>query len=66
VANDKKWAIKAIEVASDHVHLLVEYDPHHSIAQVIKAFQGKTGSISQKRISRAVKTSQSLDSFLYV
>lgn len=24
VANDKKWIIKAIEVASDHVHLLLE------------------------------------------
>lgn len=42
VANEKKWVIKAIEVASDHVHLLVEYDPHHSIAQVVKAFKGRS------------------------
>ena len=42
VANDNKWFIKALEVASDHVHLLVEYDPHHSIAQVVKAFKGRT------------------------
>jgi putative transposase len=42
VANDKKWIIKAIEVASDHVHLLVEYDPHHSISQVVKAFKGRS------------------------
>jgi putative transposase len=42
VANDNKWIIKAIELASDHVHLLVEYDPHHSIAQVVKAFKGRT------------------------
>jgi putative transposase len=42
VASDKKWFIKALEVASDHIHLLVEYDPHHSIAQVVKAFKGRT------------------------
>lgn len=42
VANEKKWTIKAIEIASDHVHLLVEYDPHHSIAQVVKAFKGRS------------------------
>jgi putative transposase len=42
VANEKGWIIKAIEVASDHVHLLVEYDPHHSISQVVKAFKGRS------------------------
>lgn len=42
VASDKKWFIKALEVAPDHIHLLVEYDPHHSIAQVVKAFKGRT------------------------
>jgi putative transposase len=42
VANEKKWTIKAIEIASDHVHLLVEYDPHHSISQVVKAFKERS------------------------
>jgi putative transposase len=42
VANDKNWVIKALEVAPDHVHLLVEYDPNHSIAQVVKAFKGRS------------------------
>lgn len=42
VANDKEWVIKALEVAPDHVHLLVEYDPNHSIAQVVKAFKGRS------------------------
>jgi putative transposase len=42
VANEKGWIIKAIEVASDHVHLIVEYDPHHSISQVVKAFKGRS------------------------
>nr|WP_322744534.1 IS200/IS605 family transposase [Nodularia sp. LEGE 06071] len=42
VANDKKWVIKALEIAPDHIHLLVEYDPHHSISQVVKAFKGRS------------------------
>lgn len=40
VAHDKGWFIRSIEVAPDHVHLLVEYDEQHSIAQVAKAFKG--------------------------
>lgn len=48
VANDKKWFIKALEIASDHVHLLVEYDPHHSIAQVVKAFKGRSSFLLRK------------------
>ncbi|MGB7442434.1 MAG: IS200/IS605 family transposase [Coleofasciculaceae cyanobacterium] len=45
VASEKRWIIKALEVASDHVHLLVEYDPQHSIAQVVKAFKGRSSRI---------------------
>jgi putative transposase len=45
VASDKKWVIQALEVAPDHVHLLVEYDPHHSIAQVVKAFKGRSSRV---------------------
>ena len=40
VAIDKEWIIKALEIAPDHVHLLVEYDSTHSIGQVAQAFQG--------------------------
>lgn len=42
VAKDKQWIIKALEVAPDHIHLLVEYDPKHSISQVVKAFKGRS------------------------
>lgn len=35
VAVEKGWFIKALEIAPDHVHLLVEYDTDHSIAQVV-------------------------------
>lgn len=42
VANENKWFIKALEIAPDHIHLLLEYDPHHSISQVVKAFKGRS------------------------
>lgn len=42
VAVEKGWFIKALEIAPDHVHLLVEYDTSHSIAQVVKAFKGRS------------------------
>jgi putative transposase len=45
VAMENKWMIKAVEIASDHVHLLVEYDPNHAINQVVKAFKGRSARI---------------------
>ena len=45
VAHEKEWEIKALEVASDHVHMLVQYDPHNSIAQVVKAFKGRSSRL---------------------
>jgi putative transposase len=45
VASDKEWVIKAKEIASDHVHLLVEYDEKTPICEVIKAFKGRSSRI---------------------
>jgi putative transposase len=45
VAQEKRWVIKALEIAPDHVHMLVEYDPTHSIAQVVKAFKGRAAKV---------------------
>lgn len=42
VASNKEWIIKAKEIASDHVHLLVEYDEKTAICDVIKAFKGRS------------------------
>ena len=55
VANEKKWIIKALEVAPDHVHLLVEYDPHHSIAQVVKAFKGRSSKYLRQEFPELMK-----------
>jgi putative transposase len=42
VATDRGWIIKAKEIASDHVHLLVEYDERTPICEVAKAFKGRS------------------------
>jgi putative transposase len=55
VANDKGWVIKALEVASDHIHLLVEYDPHHSISQVVKAFKGRSSRFLREEFPSLLK-----------
>ena len=55
VALEKKWIIKAIEIAPDHIHLLVEYDPHHSIAQVVKAFKGRSSRSLRKEFPELMK-----------
>jgi putative transposase len=55
VANDNKWVIKALEIAPDHIHLLVEYDPHHSIAQVVKAFKGRSSRYLRQEFPELMK-----------
>ncbi|MEM8779327.1 MAG: IS200/IS605 family transposase [Cyanobacteria bacterium P01_G01_bin.49] len=55
VANEKRWIIKALEVASDHIHMLVEYDPNHSISQVVKAFKGRSSRYLRKEFPELLK-----------
>ena len=45
VATDREWIIKAKEIASDHVHLLVEYDEQTPICEVVKAFKGRSSKL---------------------
>ncbi|GJD21226.1 transposase IS200-family protein [Rivularia sp. IAM M-261] len=42
VANENGWIIKAMEIAPDHVHLLVEHPPDVAINQMVKAFKGRS------------------------
>lgn len=45
VATDREWIIKAKEIASDHVHLMVEYDENTPIAEVVRAFKGRSSKL---------------------
>jgi putative transposase len=45
VATDREWIIKAKEIASNHVHLLVEYDEQTPIYEVVRAFKGRSSRL---------------------
>ena len=45
VANENEWLIKAKEIASDHVHLWVEYDEQTPICNVVRAFKGRSSKL---------------------
>jgi putative transposase len=45
VAVDNGWIIKAKEIASDHVHLLVEYDENTAICDIARAFKGRSSKL---------------------
>lgn len=55
VAQDKGWLLRSIEIAPDHVHLLVEYDSQHSIAEVAKAFKGRSSRLLRKEFPELLK-----------
>lgn len=55
VAVEKGWIIKAREIASDHVHLMVEYDAEHTIAEVARAFKGRSSRVLRKEFPRLLK-----------
>ena len=55
VAVDKKWFIRSLEVAPDHVHLLVEYDNSHSIAEVARAFKGRSSRYLRQEFPELLK-----------
>lgn len=45
VASDNEWIIKAKEIASDQVHLLVEYDEQTPICELVRAFKGRSSRL---------------------
>lgn len=45
VAAERGWLIRALEIAPDHVHALVEHEPSVSINQVVRAFKGRSSRL---------------------
>lgn len=45
VAAERGWIIRAMEIAPDHLHLLVEHDSSVAINQVVKAFKGRSSRL---------------------
>lgn len=55
VAVEKGWIIRAMEIAPDHVHLLVEYDPKTPINSVVKAFKGRSSRLLRKEFPHLLR-----------
>ncbi|MGK7926308.1 MAG: IS200/IS605 family transposase [Spirulina sp.] len=55
VASENGWFIKAIEIAPDHVHLLVEHGSQVAIHQIVKAFKGRSSRILRQEFSHLCK-----------
>ena len=55
VASEHEWIIKALEIAPDHVHVLVEYDPNTSINSVVKAFKGRSSRYLRQEFPHLLK-----------
>ena len=55
VANENKWIVRSLEIAPDHLHLLVEYDNTHSIAEVARAFKGRSSRLLRQEFPSLLK-----------
>lgn len=55
LAIEKEWAIRALEVAPDHIHLFVEVHPTDAINQVVKAFKGRSSNYLRKEFDHLKK-----------
>lgn len=55
LAVEKDWRIRALEVAPDHVHLLVEIHPTDAIYQVVKAFKARSANYLRKEFPNLKK-----------
>lgn len=45
VAAERGWIIRAMEIAPDHLHLLVAHDSSVAINQLVKAFKGRSSRL---------------------
>jgi putative transposase len=43
-----RWWISEMSIQSDHVHIVVEFPPHISVAEVVRIFKGGTSRVLRK------------------
>ena len=55
VATENNWFVRSLEIAPDHVHLLIEYDNNHSIAEVARAFKGRSSRFLRQEFPELLK-----------
>lgn len=55
LAAEREWAIRALEVAPDHIHLFIEIHPTDAINQVVKAIKGRSSCSLRKEFPHLLK-----------
>ena len=55
VAAEKGWLIRALEVAPDHVHVLVEHSSNTAIHEIAKAFKGRSSRLLRQEFPHLCK-----------
>lgn len=55
VALEKDWEVRAITIEPDHTHLFVQYKPDESVAQVIRAFKGRSSRVLRQEFPHLQK-----------
>jgi putative transposase len=55
VATERGWLIRALEIAPDHIHVLVEHEPSVAINQVVRAFKGRSSRLLRMEFSSLLR-----------
>ena len=55
LAIEKKWAILALAIEPDHIHLFVRHQPKYSISQVAHAFKGRSSKLLREEFPDLLK-----------
>lgn len=55
VALENGWLVKALEIAPDHVHILVEHGSQVAIHQIVKAMKGRSSRLLRQEFPHLCK-----------
>ncbi|GGA35958.1 IS200/IS605 family transposase [Okeania sp. KiyG1] len=55
VAVEHEWIIKALEIAPDHLHALVEFGPKTPINSIVRAFKGRSSRLLRLEFPHLMK-----------
>ena len=55
VCQEKKWAIIALEIMPDHIHLFVNVPPNVAAHQVVKAIKGRSSRLLRQEFPQLLK-----------
>jgi len=55
VANENNWLIKALEIAPDRVHVLIEHGSDVAIHKIVKALKGRSSRLLRQEFPQLLK-----------